>query len=220
MKDKNHLLFILLIIITIILVPLINLHLIIYNEDFYKKEFYKLGGYDTFKDKSYPDRALDEILNYFKNEKYDIPKIENFDENENSHMHDVKLLIKGLIFLEIVLIYAWILLFLAFISYKIDITHQLGKILFYSSTVIIFLLIIFIITVKFAFDNAFIIFHKLFFPQGNWLFSPDSTMIKLFPQEFFSDVFIKLLVNTTITTILIFIIGALILKIRGKIYIY
>lgn len=34
------------------------------------------------------------------------------------------------------------------------------------------------------FDWLFIKFHRVFFPQGNWLFNPDSSLITLFPQSF------------------------------------
>lgn len=33
-----------------------------------------------------------------------------------------------------------------------------------------------------AFDQAFLVFHELFFPQGNFLFGPDSNLLRLFPE--------------------------------------
>lgn len=35
------------------------------------------------------------------------------------------------------------------------------------------------------FDEVFIRFHELFFPQGNWQFAYDSVLISTYPQEFF-----------------------------------
>lgn len=38
-----------------------------------------------------------------------------------------------------------------------------------------------------AFDTAFTAFHLVFFPQGNWQFSTDSNLIRLFPQPLWFD---------------------------------
>jgi len=38
-----------------------------------------------------------------------------------------------------------------------------------------------------AFDAAFLAFHELFFPQGNFLFGPDSNLLKLFPEGFWFE---------------------------------
>ena len=35
------------------------------------------------------------------------------------------------------------------------------------------------------FNLAFVTFHKIFFPQGNWIFSTDSLLIQTFPESFF-----------------------------------
>ena len=38
-----------------------------------------------------------------------------------------------------------------------------------------------------AFDQAFLAFHRIFFPQGNFLFGPDSNLLRLFPEPFWFD---------------------------------
>jgi integral membrane protein (TIGR01906 family) len=38
-----------------------------------------------------------------------------------------------------------------------------------------------------AFDQAFLAFHELFFPQGNFLFGPDSNLLRLFPEGFWFE---------------------------------
>jgi len=37
------------------------------------------------------------------------------------------------------------------------------------------------------FDQAFLTFHELFFPQGNFLFGPDSNLLRLFPEGFWFE---------------------------------
>jgi uncharacterized membrane protein len=38
-----------------------------------------------------------------------------------------------------------------------------------------------------AFDQMFLAFHELFFPQGNFMFGPDSNLLRLFPEGFWFD---------------------------------
>jgi uncharacterized membrane protein len=38
-----------------------------------------------------------------------------------------------------------------------------------------------------AWDSAFTLFHELLFPPGTWSFPPDSTMIILYPPDFWFD---------------------------------
>ena len=160
--NKKLVIFILLVAITILLIPVINFHLIVYNEKLYKEEFAKLNIYDNFEDKGYPDRALNEVFVYFKNENNENPQIEGFNEMENSHMRDVKLMIKRILFFEAFLIFLWIILFLIFIVKK-DLIYQFSRIIFYSGGSLIILIIFFLIVSIFEFDFAFILFHKIFF---------------------------------------------------------
>jgi len=37
------------------------------------------------------------------------------------------------------------------------------------------------------FDQAFLAFHELFFPQGKFLFGPDSNLLRLFPEGFWFE---------------------------------
>jgi len=42
-----------------------------------------------------------------------------------------------------------------------------------------------LLSLIFAFNSVFTLFHLLFFPQGNWQFAADSLLIRTFPVEFF-----------------------------------
>ncbi len=39
-----------------------------------------------------------------------------------------------------------------------------------------------------AFDPLFLLFHEILFPQGNFLFGPDSNLIAMYPDEYWSGV--------------------------------
>jgi uncharacterized membrane protein len=39
-----------------------------------------------------------------------------------------------------------------------------------------------------AFDQLFLLFHEVFFPQGNFLFAPDSNLIRLYPEWYWQGI--------------------------------
>jgi uncharacterized membrane protein len=47
------------------------------------------------------------------------------------------------------------------------------------------------ITAAVAFDALFLAFHEVFFPQGNFLFPPDSNLIAMYPDPYWYGVTIR-----------------------------
>jgi integral membrane protein (TIGR01906 family) len=93
-----------------------------------------------------------------------------FNEQESAHMTDVAWLVRiGLI----VLVLASILL----LALKPN-----ARTIYYGTGLLVAILIILSIL---PFDNLFTQFHQIFFPQGNWQFAADSTIIQFYPFEFF-----------------------------------
>lgn len=43
-----------------------------------------------------------------------------------------------------------------------------------------------------AFDPLFLLFHEVFFPQGNFLFGPDSNLIAMYPDAYWSGVTLRI----------------------------
>jgi uncharacterized protein DUF1461 len=39
-----------------------------------------------------------------------------------------------------------------------------------------------------AFDQLFLLFHEVFFPQGNFLFGPDSNLLRLYPEWYWQGI--------------------------------
>lgn len=52
------------------------------------------------------------------------------------------------------------------------------------------LIVIIMLLVIVSFDQLFVVFHEIFFPQGNWMFAYSDTFIRLFPERFWRDIFI------------------------------
>jgi len=57
------------------------------------------------------------------------------------------------------------------------------------------------------FDFIFAIFHKIFFPQGNWLFAADSLIIQTFPLEFLVSISRNIFILTLFLGILFILSG-------------
>lgn len=93
-----------------------------------------------------------------------------FNEQEQSHLTDVARLIRAAL---LVLILASALL--------LALKPNAGTI-YYGAGLLVALLVILALL---PFDELFTQFHYLFFPQGNWQFSVDSTIIQFYPFEFF-----------------------------------
>lgn len=93
-----------------------------------------------------------------------------FDEEESAHMTDVAWLVRiGML----VLILASILLL---------VLKPNARTIYYGTGILMGVLAILALL---PFDIIFTKFHQIFFPQGNWQFAADSTIIQFYPFEFF-----------------------------------
>ncbi|MCX8178558.1 MAG: DUF1461 domain-containing protein [Candidatus Aenigmarchaeota archaeon] len=114
------------------------------------------------------------VLRYVKGEYVDVSFL---SENEIAHLNDVKIMLFfSNLFLKIAFMF---LIFLAI--FKWHLTLDAAKI---GSFMMIGFSFFTLIYSLFFFDNFFTNFHKIFFPNGNWSFDPSSTLIQLFPLDF------------------------------------
>lgn len=110
-----------------------------------------------------------------------------FTLNEINHLQDVGRLIQ---FSRVV--FTLSLLFLIYLYYFHHHRHTLSQLLkqIKSASIISFWgSILIIIVFSLFWEFAFVSFHQLFFPQGNWAFPADSLLITLFPEIFWQMVF-------------------------------
>lgn len=67
-------------------------------------------------------------------------------------------------------------------------------------------LVLLVLLVLINFTASFDVFHRIFFPQGNWIFPYDSLLITLFPSNFFFSMAKKtIIINSAIITIFILV---------------
>ncbi len=114
----------------------------------------------------------------------------NYTSSEISHLEDVKKVMSGIDYF-----FYLSLLVITFIITIYKKKKEIIKKLFYyggiSSLIFSGVIILFSLL---SFNFIFTLFHKIFFPQGNWLFSMDSLLIQTFPIQFFITISLKIMV--------------------------
>ena len=87
-------------------------------------------------------------------------------------------------------------LLLYFLDKRFFVRRFSYSLLFGGLLTIIITIVVAVSSVKF--DYLFRQFHLVFFPQGNWMFPSDYSLIMLFPKSFFFDGFVVVLLFSLI----------------------
>lgn len=102
-----------------------------------------------------------------------------FAPDEAAHMRDVRIVFWGFIVLAIA---AQTLLIWQIARHGRD--SQTWRAISRGGLWLVVALIVLGVFAAFAFDTAFELFHRIFFPGGNFAFPPDSLLITLYPYAF------------------------------------
>lgn len=171
---------------------------LIFDLEFYKnKEYSKIDSADDIH-KS--------LLGFFRDEN-DVSSV--FNSKEKSHLEDVKVVIRNLRVFFIFLALVNITLLSLLLFYK----EQLSKVFISSGILSLVLPLPFIF---FNFHSLFVKFHLIFFPQGNWQFPIDSTIISLFPPLFFYDATFNIILNSMMFGVVFLVIGVFLSRRSGN----
>jgi len=180
-----------------------------FNSKFYSKEFSKYGVYGEFPDKDI-DKINSGLLLYLKGKKDDYDT-GLFNQEGVDHLKDVKVLIQKLdIYYYLLLIVSVLLVVGLFLLGKDDFLKNLTRVLFFGGLLTLFTVIVLLVLVKFNFSGVFTVFHQIFFPQGNWLFSSSANIIKLYPSGFFYDMARKVFFSIVLYGNILILAGVLI----------
>lgn len=63
-------------------------------------------------------------------------------------------------------------------------------------------LVLLVLLVLINFTASFDVFHRIFFPQGNWIFPYDSLLITLFPSSFFFSMAKKIIIINSVVVVI------------------
>lgn len=127
-----------------------------------------------------------------------------FTTSEVAHLQDVKRVI------EVASIVWYVIcgLSIAFLIWMLVTRSwpQIRHSFFWGAVFTILLMIGVVVLMVLSFDSLFEKFHVVFFPQGNWTFSPTSGLIRLFPLPLWMNAFILVSVYAVLVSILLMII--------------
>ena len=201
---------------------LLGLLVYIFNSDYYLGLYEKNGVYDYI-DKQDAAKLTVQMIDFFKeNKDFESFELKNnlpyFTQNEISHLEDVRVLFNK-IFLAYYICLALTIVSIAFLieKNKRKFLKNLSLLMIIPSAVLISLLLILYLFGQ-NFLPLFDKFHTIFFPQGNFAFPADSTLITLLPLGFFTDFFVKLVVFALIIAAALIITGSAISIIIKKHY--
>lgn len=111
-----------------------------------------------------------------------------FQERELSHMHDVKIVTRGLVRFGFGLMGIW-LVFVILLALDQAAHPTLFRALLFGSFLTAALIVLGLVAVATSFNWLFTQFHHLFFEGDSWLFLYSDTLIRLYPERFWVDAF-------------------------------
>ncbi len=125
-----------------------------------------------------------------------------FTEAEVNHMHDVKWV---LLIATVAVAALFLLTLISSISLRERAPGTIRRSLFCGAWITLGLIAVLGVVGVFGWEWLFTTFHQVFFPQGNWEFSVRSSLIRLYPPQFWIDaaIAVAVLVAVQITLLLV-----------------
>ncbi len=131
----------------------------------------------------------------------------SFRPEEISHLNDVRKLLVRIFILYCGSVILFVIMTFLLIEKNIkNFIRNLGIIFIISSSfMLLFIIILYFLGQNFPvlFEN----FHQIFFPQGNYAFPEGSLIITLFPSGFFYNFFIRLIICSSLLSIVLLVLG-------------
>ncbi|MFA7572706.1 MAG: TIGR01906 family membrane protein [Lutispora sp.] len=215
-KIFRSMLYIVSVLVLPLLILLTSMELITFNVNYYKTEYEK---HDISKKLSIEESDLMDstakLLDYLRDDRKDLDfkaKIDGkeqdfFSSRDKMHMVDVKnLFIIGRIIRNVIFIV--LLLISAIFIYNKKIRFDIGNFLLTSSIVGVLPIVILVILINIDFYKYFTIFHEIFFTNDLWLLDPNADrLVNIFPESFFFDTAIKIIMYYLIVQLVLFILS-------------
>jgi len=209
---------ILLAVIIIFMPLLVNIN----NCSFYEKLYVKNGVFEYLSQED-ARSITKQVMTFFKHhgelEEIELDSdIAYFQENEKSHLLDVRELLDKIYVLFYLSLFGFFLfVILIFKGDLWDYFRKIAVVLISASALVLVLLAVLYILAN-NFTGLFTDFHLVFFPQGNWAFPNDALIINIFPFGFFYDFFLRLVLSSFVMSVSLLMTGVVFLIIKKKVY--
>ncbi|PIZ51655.1 hypothetical protein COY27_02980 [Candidatus Woesearchaeota archaeon CG_4_10_14_0_2_um_filter_33_13] len=130
----------------------------------------------------------------------------NYTSAEISHLQDVQVLMNNVDYT----LYLSLLICTLILTLQRRKKEKFRRSLLYGGVITIVFTFLILVISLISFTSAFNFFHRIFFPQGNWLFSFNSLLIQTFSLKFFIDISIRIFLITIFGGIVFIILSRLI----------
>jgi len=182
------------------------------SEKYYFSKYEEFGVYNKFNvSDEYLQNETRFLLNYLENGKGRIDS-SWYKEREIEHLMEVRDLYKKVYLLQsvCVLLVVMSLLAVVFLNGRTDegfVKRVLSRYLI-GTGIAVFGMFVFFLVMMLTFSSSFITFHEVLFKTDTWMLDPAiHNLIKMFPQQFFFDMFIRIGVFSLLVGCLFLVIG-------------
>jgi integral membrane protein (TIGR01906 family) len=209
-KTINKLIFFFVILFSLalsVVIYLSNINSVSFNSSLYERGFEKYDIRSEFNETVNLIYESEQLISYLRSGK-GIIESNFFNEREKTHLAEVRELYKIVsLALNITIIFSFIIFAIIIFLFRRSCiylddesaTAALKKIL---SSILVFTGIItnaaavFFILLALAFSSVFIKFHLLFFETDTWILDPATdNLIRMFPEGFFFDMFLRIVLS-------------------------
>lgn len=204
---------------TVVMIYLSNLHSVAFDQDFYESKYVEFNIRSRFSDSVDLSNETSVLINYLESGDGDI-KTDFFNEKEITHLREVRQLFRlSQLVLSIVVIISvlCVLLLIVFArKYTLRMKQQfhseyfkrvISRLLIMTGAIVDGIALLFGF-VALTFSTSFIRFHELFFKTDTWMLNPATdNLIRMFPQQFFYDVFTRIVLMSVIFATILLVIG-------------
>jgi len=208
-KELANLLSLVSIISPILLIYSGSILYVAFDESFYHKEFEKLNVYSALS--SYDINAINQkVLQFLSGKNNELPG-DFFTQREISHLQDVEEIFSIIIstfFISLVSLVLSFAILILIIRDKRIMLRFFDRIFLMAALIVIAINLILILALNVDFGASFDIFHKSFFNEGSYLFSPLSEkIVVLYPEQMFYDGGIRILKYSFSISLIIVLMG-------------
>ena len=179
-----------------------------YDMDYYNNQFKDNGAAEKLGEEN-ASFILKDLLTYLNIEEAEerVDHLSYFSEKEKSHLADVKLLLTVIFSIYYLAVILLVFSLIWFFTREKKWKREWAKMLLWAGSLTTGIIIILLLGALLNFDFTFQLFHKIFFPQGNFAFPADSLLKTLFPDSFFTNFALKIITTTLSVSVLAAVVG-------------
>lgn len=218
-KVMNKIVFFLVVVLLPLIILLSCINIVTYDLNHYRREYVKFNIAEEIGiSEAGLLTATENLLDYIKDKREDIDfvsvikgeEVEFFSDRDKLHMVDVKNIFQAIGFARNTAV-LFLITLIFWVKYNKRLNINFGKSLMISPLLGSIPFFILSMLMFIDFNKYFTIFHEIFFSNDLWLLDPKyDRLINIFPEEFFSNTALKILIYYFVILIIVFVIGVFI----------